>query len=177
MNAKNVHVSSLKSCTQIVINPVSWLQNRSSENTRAFGGRPNRSTRSFSYAEPEINLIPFIDVLLVILIFLMISTTFTKFQEIAITLPSASGADTVESAREINVAVSSDGRFALNGRVMSRSQLAGALKQMGSGANEQNLRISIDADARAPHQAVMTVLELARDAGLPNVAFSSQAKK
>ncbi|NBP93664.1 MAG: biopolymer transporter ExbD, partial [Burkholderiaceae bacterium] len=70
-----------------------------------------------------------------------------------------------------------DGRFALNGRVMSRSQLAGALKQMGSGANEQNLRISIDADARAPHQAVMTVLELARDAGLPNVAFSSQAKK
>jgi biopolymer transport protein ExbD len=48
---------------------------------------------------------------------------------------------------------------------------------MGSGANEQNLRISIDADARAPHQAVMTVLELARDAGLPNVAFSSQAKK
>ena len=149
---------------------MSWLQNRSSENTRAFGGRLNRSTRSFSYAEPEINLIPFIDVL-------MISTTFTKFQEIAITLPSASGADTVESAREINVAVSSDGRFALNGRVMSRSQLAGALKQMGSGANEQNLRISIDADARAPHQAVMTVLELARDAGLPNVAFSNQAKK
>ena len=112
-----------------------------------------------------------------ILIFLMISTTFTKFQEIAITLPSASGADTVESAREINVAVSSDGRFALNGRVMNRSQLAGALKQMSSNVGEQNLRVSIDADARAPHQAVMTVLELARDAGLPNIAFSSQAKK
>ena len=137
----------------------------------------NTNANRFARAEPEINLIAFIDVLLVILIFLMISTTFTKFQEIAITLPSASGADTVESAREINVAVSSDGRFALNGRVMSRSQLAGALKQMGSGANEQNLRISIDADARAPHQAVMTVLELARDAGLPNVAFISQAKK
>ena len=137
----------------------------------------NTNANRFVRAEPEINLIAFIDVLLVILIFLMISTTFTKFQEIAITLPSASGADTVESAREINVAVSSDGRFALNGRVMNRSQLAGALKQMSSNAGEQNLRISIDADARAPHQAVMTVLELARDAGLPNIAFSSQAKK
>ena len=156
---------------------MSWLQNRTSENVRASSGRLNRSTHSVSYAEPEINLIAFIDVLLVILIFLMISTTFTKFQEIAITLPSASGADTVESEREINVAVSSDGRFALNGRVMNRSQLAGALKQMSSNAGEQNLRVSIDADARAPHQAVMTVLELARDAGLPNIAFSSQAKK
>ncbi len=140
----------------------------------ALGG--SRSSRSYSYAEPEINLIAFIDVLLVILIFLMISTTFTKFQEIAITLPTASGVETVDSARKINIAVSSDGRFALNGKVMIRTQLGSALKQMNTGS-EQNLRISIDADARAPHQAVMTVLELARDAGLPNIAFSSQAKK
>jgi biopolymer transport protein ExbD len=140
----------------------------------ALGG--SRSSRSFSYAEPEINLIAFIDVLLVILIFLMISTTFTKFQEIAITLPTASGIETVDSAREINIAVSSDGRLALNGKIMNRAQLGSALKQMNT-VPEQNLRISIDADARAPHQAVMTVLELARDAGLPNIAFSSQAKK
>ena len=53
----------------------------------------------------------------------MISTTFTKFQEIAITLPTASGVETVDSAREINIAVSSDGRFALNGKIMNRSQL------------------------------------------------------
>ena len=140
----------------------------------ALGG--SRSSRSFYYAEPEINLIAFIDVLLVILIFLMISTTFTKFQEIAITLPTASGIETVDSAREINIAVSSDGRLALNGKIMNRAQLGSALKQMNT-VPEQNLRISIDADARAPHQAVMTVLELARDAGLPNIAFSSQAKK
>ncbi len=140
----------------------------------ALGG--TRSSRSYSYAEPEINLIAFIDVLLVILIFLMISTTFTKFQEIAIILLTASGVETVDSAREISIAVSSDGRFALNGKIMNRVQLGSALKQMNTGT-EQNLRISIDADARAPHQAVMTVLELARDAGLPNIAFSSQAKK
>jgi len=136
----------------------------------------NIGVNRFARTEPEINLIAFIDVLLVILIFLMISTTFTKFQEIAITLPTASGVETVGSAREINIAVSSDGRFALNGKIMNRAQLGSALKQMNTGT-EQNLRISIDADARAPHQAVMTVLELARDAGLPNIAFSSQAKK
>jgi biopolymer transport protein ExbD len=136
----------------------------------------NIGTNRFARTEPEINLIAFIDVLLVIMIFLMISTTFTKFQEIAITLPTASGVETVDSAREISIAVSSDGRFALNGRIMNRAQLGSALKQMNTGA-EQNLRISIDADARAPHQAVMTILELARDAGLPNIAFSSQAKK
>ena len=136
----------------------------------------NTYANRFSRTEPEINLIAFIDVLLVILIFLMISTTFTKFQEIAITLPTASGVETVDSAREINIAVSSDGRFALNGKIMNRAQLGSALKQMNT-VPEQNLRISIDADARAPHQAVMTVLELARDAGLPNIAFSSQAKK
>jgi biopolymer transport protein ExbD len=154
---------------------MSWL-NPQSQHQRSFLSSASRSNRSFSYAEPEINLIPFIDVLLVILIFLMISTTFTKFQEIAITLPTASGVETIDSAREINIAVSSDGRFALNGRVMNRAQLGVALKQMNTGS-EQNLRVSIDADARAPHQAVMTVLELARDAGLPNIAFSSQAKK
>ena len=154
---------------------MSWLDTSHKSSSR-FGMYLGRSSRSFSYAEPEINLIAFIDVLLVILIFLMISTTFTKFQEIAITLPTASGVEIVDSAREINIAVSSDGRFALNGKVMSRIQLGSALKQMNS-APEQNLRISIDADARAPHQAVMTVLELARDAGLPNIAFSSQAKK
>ena len=132
--------------------------------------------RGKQHEDLEMNLVPLIDVLLVILIFLMISTTFTKFQEIAITLPTASGVETIDSAREINIAVSSDGRFALNGRIMNRAQLGVALKQMNTGS-EQNLRVSIDADARAPHQSVMTVLELARDAGLPNIAFSSQAKK
>lgn len=154
---------------------MSWLDSSYKTSAR-LSMNAGRSSRSFSYAEPEINLIAFIDVLLVILIFLMISTTFTKFQEITITLPTASGIETVDSAREINIAVSSDGRFALNGKVMNRAQLGSALKQMNT-ALEQNLRISIDADARAPHQAVMTVLELARDAGLPNIAFSSQAKK
>jgi len=144
--------------------------------------------RSFSLgttpvsAEPEINLIPFIDVLLVVLIFLMISTTFTRYQELAITLPNANGSESQTDNKQVHIAVSRDGRFAINGKVMDRTQLSGALIQLSnqSGSNKDgvsSLQVNIDADARAPHQAVMSALEAARDANLSNVVFSSQTKK
>jgi biopolymer transport protein ExbD len=130
-------------------------------------------------AEPEINLIPFIDVLLVILIFLMISTTFTRFQELAITLPTANGSEAQTEVKQIHIAVSRDGRFAINGKVVDRPQLTAALGQLtGSGnAMNNNLQVNIDADAKAPHQSVMSALEAARDANLSNIVFSSQTKK
>ena len=146
------------------------------------------SKRSFSLgsapvsAEPEINLIPFIDVLLVVLIFLMISTTFTRYQELAITLPTANGSESVTDNKQIHIAVSRDGRFAINGKVTDRSQLTSALTQLtNQSATAQdgisNIQINIDADAKAPHQAVMSALEAARDANLSNIIFSSQTKK
>lgn len=142
-----------------------------------------RSKRNFSLggssatAEPEINLIPFIDVLLVILIYLMISTTFTRYQELAITLPTANGSESQAELKQIHIAVSRDGRFAINGKVTDRSQLSSALMQLNgqSGQKEgSSLQVNIDADARAPHQAVMSALEAARDANLSNIVFSSQ---
>ena len=133
-------------------------------------------------AEPEINLIPFIDVLLVVLIFLMISTTFTRYQELAITLPTANGSESQVETKQIHIAVSRDGRFAVNGKVVDRSQLSNLLIQLSipSGVNKDGantLQVNIDADARAPHQAVMSALESARDANLSNIVFSSQTKK
>ena len=124
--------------------------------------------------EPEINLIPFIDVLLVVLIFLMISTTFTRYQELAITLPSANGAASQAELNQIHIAVSRDGRFSINGRVTDRNQLSNNLAALNK---DNNIQVNIDADARAPHQAVMSALEAARDANLSNVVFSSQTKK
>jgi len=146
------------------------------------------SKRSFSLgttpvsAEPEINLIPFIDVLLVVLIFLMISTTFTRYQELAITLPTANGSESQTDNKQVHIAVSRDGRFAINGKVMDRTQLSDTLIQLSnqSGSNKDgvsSLQVNIDADARAPHQAVMSALEAARDANLSNIVFSSQTKK
>ena len=132
--------------------------------------------------EPEINLIPFIDVLLVVLIFLMISTTFTRYQELAITLPIANGSSSQMEVKQIHIAVSRDGRFAVNGKVADRTQLGTLLSQIsnqgGPAKDASNLmQVNIDADARAPHQAVMSALEAARDANLSNIVFSSQTNK
>jgi len=145
------------------------------------------SKRSFSLettavsAEPEINLIPFIDVLLVVLIFLMISTTFTRYQELAITLPTASGSESQVDNKQVHIAVSRDGRFAINGKVTERAQLSSTLTQLSNlGSSKDgvsNVQVNIDADAKAPHQAVMSALEAARDANLANIVFSSQTKK
>jgi len=149
---------------------MSWLSNST---TKKGGFTLGLNTRAHS-PEPEINLIPFIDVLLVVLIFLMISTTFTHYQELAISLPTANGSDNTSESKQIHVAVSSDGRFAINGRVTERSQLATILNQ---DSPNKDVQVSIDADARAPHQAVMSALEAARDANLSNIVFSTQTKK
>jgi len=149
---------------------MSWLDNSLQHPKRfSLGVKPTS-------AEPEINLIPFIDVLLVVLIFLMISTTFTRYQELAITLPSANGAASQTEVKQIHIAVSRDGRFAINGKVIDRSQLSNQLTMINSN-QDGNIQVNIDADARAPHQAVMNALEAARDANLSNIVFSSQTKK
>ena len=147
---------------------MSWLENKLQHRGQFSLGMHTASV------EPEINLIPFIDVLLVVLIFLMISTTFTRFQELAITLPTANGAASQSEVKQIHIAVSRDGRFAINGKVTDRSQLSNSLNAL----NKDNaIQVNIDADAKAPHQAVMSALEAARDANLANIVFSSQTTK
>ena len=147
---------------------MSWLDNRLHHQGRFSLGVKSNSV------EPEINLIPFIDVLLVVLIFLMISTTFTRYQELAITLPTANGAASQIEVKQIHIAVSRDGRFAINGKVTDRTQLSNLLTSLNK---DNTVQVNIDADARAPHQAVMNALEAARDANLSNIVFSSQTKK
>ncbi len=147
---------------------MSWLDNNLHRRGRFFLG-----TNS-SPVEPEINLIPFIDVLLVVLIFLMISTTFTRYQELAITLPTANGSTSQSEVKQIHIAVSRDGRFAINGKVTDRKQLSDSLNSLNQ---DSAIQVNIDADAKAPHQAVMSALEAARDANLSNIVFSSQTTK
>jgi biopolymer transport protein ExbD len=147
---------------------MSWL-----DNSLHRQGRFSLGVKSTS-VEPEINLIPFIDVLLVVLIFLMISTTFTRYQELAITLPTADGLTSQSEMKQIHIAVSRDGRFAINGKLTERIQLSNSLIGLNK---DNNIQVNIDADARAPHQAVMSALEAARDASLSNIVFSSQTTK
>ena len=126
--------------------------------------------------EPEINLIPFIDVLLVILIFLMLSTTYSKFTELQINLPIADADQARDRPKEIIVAVSADGRYAINKNpVEGRSVeiLAAELTAAAAGINDAILIVS--ADATAAHQSVINVMDAARRAGIAKLTFATQS--
>ncbi len=139
----------------------------------------SQRTSGAQTSAPEINLIPFIDVLLVILIFLMISTTFTRYQELSITLPNAEGAVSKGQVKDIAVAITSDGRIAINGKRVRADELSKALSAAGgangNGNSDKSPTVTIAADGKAPHQIVMQVMEAARNANLPNVVFATQS--
>jgi len=125
--------------------------------------------------EPEINLIPFIDVLLVVLIFLMLSTTYSRFTELQINLPAADAEKLRERPAEIVVAVAADGRYAVNRRAIdgrSVEQLTAALVAAASG--REDTVVIVSADALAAHQTVVNVLDAARRAGLSRLTFAAQ---
>ena len=126
--------------------------------------------------EPEINLIPFIDVLLVVLIFLVLSTTYSKFTELQIKLPIADAEHQRDYPKEVIVAVSSDGRYVVNKTAVqgrSLEALAAALTD-GAKAGKDSV-IIISADASATHQSVITVMEAARRSGLTQITFATQS--
>jgi biopolymer transport protein ExbD len=124
--------------------------------------------------EPELNLIPLIDVLLIVLIFLAVSTTYSRFAELQITLPSANASPPTVQPSEINVAVTADGRYAIEKQLMASTDVglfADALRAASKGA--ETLLI-INADAQAPHQSVIGVMEAARLAGIVRISFATQ---
>ena len=125
--------------------------------------------------EPEINLIPFIDVLLVVLIFLMLSTTYSRFTELQITLPSADAEKMRERPAEIIVAVSSDGRYAVNRKPIDGRSVELLTAELGTAAaGRADAVVIVSADAMAAHQSVINVLDAARRAGLTRLTFASQ---
>jgi biopolymer transport protein ExbD len=126
--------------------------------------------------EPEINLIPFIDVLLVILIFLMLTTTYSKFTELQLKLPVADADAQRDYPKEVIIAVSSDGRYSVRGTpVAGRSveAVAAALTEAAKAGKDSVVIIS--ADAAATHQSVITVMEAARRSGLMQITFATQS--
>ena len=126
--------------------------------------------------EPEINLIPFIDVLLVVLIFLMLSTTYSRFTELQINLPAADAEKLQQRPGEVLVAIAADGRYAINKKAVDgRSiELLTAELVAASGGRTDTVVI-ISADALAAHQAVVNVLDAARRAGLARLTFAAQS--
>ena len=131
--------------------------------------------RPGSRDEPEINLIPFIDVLLVVLIFLMLTTTYSKFTQLQVNLPVADAQAQRSTPKEVVVAVSSDGRYAINQQLLEGATveaLTRALQQASQDSRE--IVIIISADAAATHQSVINVMDAARRAGLVQITFATQ---
>ena len=125
--------------------------------------------------EPEINLIPFIDVLLVVLIFLMLSTTYSRFTELQINLPAADADKLKDRPAEIIVAVASDGRYAVNRKAVDGRSVELLTAELTAAAGGRaDTVIIISADAMAAHQAVVNVLDAARRAGLSRLTFAAQ---
>ncbi len=124
---------------------------------------------------PEINLIPFIDILLVIVIFLAVTTTYARFAELKINLPTSSAEQTPNQPKQIEVAVAENGHYQIDNAAVGEAsvdELAVALKQAAAEQNEPV--VVINADARAAHQAVINVMEAARRVGLTRITFATQ---
>ena len=126
--------------------------------------------------EPEINFIPLIDVLLVILIFLMVTTTYSRFAELQINLPTADASKAPERTEQIDVAVDTQGKYLVNRSpvVFSGADVFSQELRRAAGDRKDPI-IVISADANAPHQSVINVMEAARIAGYGKITFTTQA--
>jgi biopolymer transport protein ExbD len=128
--------------------------------------------------DPEINLIPLIDVLLVILIFLMVTTTYARFAELKINLPTSGAEQTQNKPRQVEVAVDVSGNYQINNTPLALASidaLADAMKR--AAGSEPEPVVVINADARASHQSVINVMEAARRVGISRITFATQTTR
>ena len=128
--------------------------------------------------EPEINLIPLIDILIVVLIFLFLTTTYSRYAELQINLPEAAAERAVDKPQTLHIAVDAAGKYAINGVQTpfgNTQNFANAMREAARGAREPVVAIS--ADAAATHQSVVNVMESARLAGYNHISFTTQTKR
>ena len=128
--------------------------------------------------EPEINFIPLIDVLLVILIFLIVTTTYTKRTELQINLPTAEAGKPPERVDQIDVEVDAGGKYVVNKRGVAYGGKDNFAQELRRAAGEmKDPIVVISADANASHQAVVRVMEASQAAGYGKITFTIQATK
>lgn len=131
--------------------------------------------RGRGFDEPEINLIPLIDVLLVIIIFLMLTTTYAKFSGLEINLPTADASKQAEQPNEIDVAVSAGGQVMVNKAPLAAVDVRSISEALRRAAGDrQDPLIVISADAKATHQSVIDIMQAAQATGYPHISFATQ---
>lgn len=134
--------------------------------------------RGRSREEPEINLIPLIDVLLVIIIFLMLTTTYAKFSGLEINLPTADASKQAEQPNEISVAVTVGGQVLINKAPLASADVKSISEALRRAAGDaKDPVIVINADAKATHQSVVDVMQASQMAGFPHISFATQSPR
>ena len=133
--------------------------------------------RKSSLEDPEINFIPLIDVLLVIIIFLVVSTTFSKFSELKINLPIAEANQSKDKDDSINIIITEDGQYSINERIIETVSLEKLVAELRTESNgKTDMPVIINADAMTTHQSVVDVMEASRLVGLNRITFSTKVK-
>ena len=134
--------------------------------------------RTRGHDEPKINLIPLIDVLLVIIIFLMLTTTYAKFSGLEINLPTADAGKQAEQPNEVHVAVTANGQVLINKSPLVAADVRSISEALRRAAGDtKEPIIVINADAKATHQSVVDIMQAAQTAGYPHISFATQSPK
>jgi biopolymer transport protein ExbD len=133
--------------------------------------------RGRRHEELEVNLVPLIDVLLVIIIFLVVSATFSRVSELQINLPTAEAAAPQDKPVVISVGVDAGGRYTVNNVALANGSVDAITMALRKAAgNGKEPTIVISADANATHQSVVNVMEASRQAGYTHITFETQVK-
>ncbi|MEO8626521.1 MAG: biopolymer transporter ExbD [Betaproteobacteria bacterium] len=131
--------------------------------------------RGHGREEPEMNLVPMIDVLLVIVIFLVVTTTYSRYSELQINLPTAEASTPQERPNQLNVAVTANGQYVIERQALTATDpatISAELKRAARGNPDP--MIIINADGNSTHQSVINVMEAARLAGFARITFTTQ---
>lgn len=125
--------------------------------------------------DPELNFIPLIDVLLVIIIFLAVSTTFEIFSELKVNLPVSEGTSEKSKNNPVVVTITEDGRYSVNNKILqvnSPKGLETALKNRTE-KDEKTTTLIINADGRVDYQTIIHVMKVSQNSGFNKIKFST----
>ena len=124
---------------------------------------------------PDLNLTPLIDVVFLLLIFFMVSTTFDRETRINVTLPQADAEQAEEQPKAVEVTVDADGTYYVNQEEVVNTRIETLKRAMGKVARgDKQLPVVINADAKTPHQSVITIMDAARQLGLLHITFAAR---
>ena len=124
--------------------------------------------------EPEINLVPLIDVILVLIIFFVVTTTFDARSVLKLQLPKAEGTPTETTSKALSVLVNADGRYFVQDREALRTDLESLKRTIVEVAGDDRKRpVLLRADARTPHQSVVTALDALGQLGFRQISIAT----